>query len=228
MTINSRRLYLWDIDGTLITSGGAGSGAMRAAFAAIWRRDDGFDNIEFSGRTDRWLFRQAHAGCGFDETEFAPDLARFKRAYRRRLHQTLRSCHGRVLPGVVDTLDHLAQDSNATLAVGSGNFRSTAAIKLGYYNLAHYFRTGGFGDNTDDRAELIAIARRAAERLAGRHGTVFVIGDTVHDVAAAKANGFVAVAVATGTADADTLSAAGADVVLPSLESAAAILSRRD
>ncbi|HLF75912.1 MAG TPA: HAD family hydrolase [Dehalococcoidia bacterium] len=228
MALNSRRLYLFDIDGTLITSGGAGSGAMRAAFAALWRRDDGFSNIEFSGRTDRWLFRQAHAGCGFEDAAFPADLQRFKRAYRRRLHQTLRSCEGRVLPGVVNVLERLAEDGDATLALGTGNFRSTAAVKLGYYNLAHYFRAGGFGDDTDDRAELIGNARRAAERLSGRHDTVFVIGDTVHDVSAAKANGFVAVAVATGVADTETLSAAGADVVLPTLESAAELLARHD
>lgn len=228
MIPNSRRLYLFDIDGTLITSGGAGSGAMREAFAAIWRRADGFSNIEFSGRTDRWLFRQAHAGSGFEVSAFDADLRRFKRAYRRRLHQTLRSCDGRVLPGVVELLDHLTGDGDATLALGTGNFRSTAAVKLGYYNLAHYFRAGGFGDSTDDRAELIAIARRSAERIGGRHGSVFVIGDTVHDVAAARANNFVAVAVATGIASAEALAAAGADLVLPTLESAAALLSRRD
>jgi phosphoglycolate phosphatase-like HAD superfamily hydrolase len=229
MAPNGRRLYLFDIDGTLITSGGAGSGAMRAAFTALWKRGDGFANIEFSGRTDRWLFRQAHAACNLPVTDFPKDLTRFKRAYRQRLHHTLQSCAGCVLPGVVELLDQLAMDSDATLALGTGNFRSTAAVKLGYYQLAHYFRGGGFGDNTDDRAELIARGRRAAERRAGRrHDTVYVIGDTVHDVSAAKANNFVAVAVSTGTADADALSTAGADIVLPTLETALQHIARLD
>ena len=230
MTVNSRRLYLWDIDGTLITSGGAGSGAMRAAFNALYRRNDGFSNIEFSGRTDRSLFREALTACGLcDDDCFAEDLRRFKRAYKRRLFGSLPACDGRVLPGVVEVLDRLAIDSDATLALGTGNFRSTAAVKLGYYKLAHYFQTGGFGDSTDDRAELIAAGARAAERLSGRkHGTVFVIGDTVHDVTSAKANGFVAVAVATGVASRETLEAAGADVVLPTLESAVDVLLGRD
>ncbi len=230
MTINPRRLYLWDIDGTLITSGGAGSGAMRLAFNALYKRDDGFTNIEFSGRTDRSLFREALTACGLaDEAGFPDALKRFKRAYRRRLRGTLEACDGRVLPGVFEILDLLAADSDATQALGTGNFKSTAAVKLGYYKLAQYFATGGFGDLTDDRAELIAAGARAAERLhGGKFGTVFVIGDTVHDITSAKANNFVAVGVATGTASMDTLSAAGADVVLPDLLSAAAVLLRRD
>jgi phosphoglycolate phosphatase len=230
MAINSRRLYLWDIDGTLISSGGAGSGAMRAAFNALYKRHDGFSNIEFSGRTDRWLFHETLTACGLcDEECFPQDLQRFKRAYKRRLFQTLPACKGRVLPGAFEILDQLAADGDATLALGTGNFRSTAAVKLGYYKLAHYFQTGGFGDNTEDRAELIAAGARAAERISGRrHGTVFVIGDTVHDITSAKANGFVAIGVASGTATMATLEAAGADVVLPTLESAAAVLLRRD
>jgi phosphoglycolate phosphatase-like HAD superfamily hydrolase len=87
---------------------------------------------------------------------------------------------------------------------------------------------GGFGDRTEDRSELIARAVAGANRRAGRHASMFVIGDTVHDITAAKANGCIAVAVATGTASAEVLAAAGADIVLPTLESASALLARAD
>jgi phosphoglycolate phosphatase-like HAD superfamily hydrolase len=101
-------------------------------------------------------------------------------------------------------------------------------MKLRHYGLHEYFIAGGYGDHTEDRSELIAQGIRAATRLAGRHATVFVIGDTVHDITSAKANRAVAIGVATGTATADTLSEAGADLVLPNLLGAYSMLARPD
>lgn len=224
-----KRLYLFDIDGTLIFSGGAGSGAMRAAFAALWGLEDGFRGVEFSGRTDRAILRDALAASGVTNGSFRDDLRRFKRAYFRRLPRLLSATRGRVLPGVERLLSGLAADDRATVALGTGNFRTGAALKLAHYGLHRYFdfRFGGFGDATEDRAALIDAAIRSAQRAAGRHTTVFVIGDTAHDVTAAKANNAVAVAVATGTASAPDLEAAGADFVLTTLESAARALERR-
>ena len=86
--------------------------------------------------------------------------------------------------------------------------------------------TGGYGDTTEDRAEMIAQGIRAATRSIGRHGSVVVIGDTVHDITAAKANNAVAIGVLTGNVDEKTLSDAGADMVLPTLEDAYSRLGR--
>jgi phosphoglycolate phosphatase-like HAD superfamily hydrolase len=215
------RLYIFDIDGTLISTGGAGSSAMRAAFAALWRVEDGFSGVEFAGRTDRAILRDALVAGGFMDGAFPADLARFKRAYLRRLPGTLKSMEGTVLPGVVPLLERLRQDDSATLALGSGNFRRGARMKLRHYGIDHYFSHGGFGDDADDRAAMIARAIRAGRRRAGISATVYVIGDTLHDIAAAKANGVVAVGVATGPVSLATLAAAGADIVLPTLEDAA-------
>jgi phosphoglycolate phosphatase-like HAD superfamily hydrolase len=225
--VADRRLFLFDIDGTLIASGGAGSGAMRAAFNALWRREDGFSGIDFSGRTDRALVHEALLALGLDDGDFEEDLRRFKRAYFRRLHGTLHATKGRVLPGVAQLLTRLGEDDRATLALGTGNFRTSAAMKLRHYGIhGHFVSAGGFGDRTEDRATLIAQAIRSADREAGRHDSVFVIGDTHHDVRAAKDNGAVAIAVATGTVAASQLEAAGADVVLSTLEEASAVLVR--
>ena len=229
----SRRLYLFDIDGTLIATGGAGGAAMRAAFEAVWGLADGFRGVEFTGRTDRAILRDALIAAGLANgapstgsgQAFADDLRRFKRAYFRRLPHSLRAAtQGRVLPGVEALLGRLAADDSATVALGTGNFRTSAGIKLRHYGLDSYFSVGGFGDGTEDRAALIAQAIRNAGRAFGRHETVFVIGDTPHDVAAARAHDAVAVAVATGTASADALAEAGADIVLPTLESATAAI----
>jgi phosphoglycolate phosphatase-like HAD superfamily hydrolase len=223
---SDRRLYLFDIDGTLIATGGAGSTAMRAAFNALWRIEDGFVGVEFSGRTDRAILRDALRASALDNGAFPEDLRRFKRAYFRRLPSILRALKGQVLPGVAELLDRLQADDGAFVALGTGNFRGGAALKLGHYGLDHYFATGGFGDTTEERPTLIAQALAASKRCFGRFDVAFVIGDTPHDVRAAKANGVIAVGVATGTSSQDELAAAGADIVLPDLSDASALLPR--
>jgi phosphoglycolate phosphatase-like HAD superfamily hydrolase len=218
-----RRLYLFDIDGTLISTGGAGSSAMRLAFTALWRIPDGFNGVEFSGRTDRAIFRDALAANKLDNIDFRDSLRRFKRAYFRRLPHTLQEHDGNVLPGVEELVQELAADPRTAVSLGTGNFRWSAGKKLGYYGIDRYFQFGygGFGDRMEDRASMIEEGIRSARRATGRPATVFVIGDTPHDIAAAKANKAVAVGVATGPASAEVLERAGADIVLATLEGAA-------
>jgi phosphoglycolate phosphatase len=224
-----RRLFLFDIDGTLINTGGAGSAAMRAAFATLYGVEDGFRGIEFTGRSDLAIIQDAMVAAKVAaDGSLAEALRRFKHAYYRQLPLTLLKSQGRVLPGVGSLLDALSDDPSASVWLGTGNFRNSAGIKLRHYGLWHYFKGGGFGDRTSERSLLIAQGIRAANRRAGRHGTVFVIGDTIYDIAAAKANRAVAVGVATGTTPAGDLEAAGADLVLDSLEGAMAHFARPD
>jgi len=196
---------------------------MKAAFAHIWGSDAGFSGIEFSGRTDRAILRAAIDNTGL-QGDIADHLRRFRPVYYRHLRSTLATTPGRVLPGVEPLLVRLAQEDNATLAVGTGNFRYSAGLKLRHYGIDHHFRFGGFGDRTEERAPVIDSAIRAANRIVGHHGTVIVIGDTENDVLAAKANGAVAIAVATGTVSIERLEASGADVVLKTLEGAEKVL----
>ena len=194
---------------------------MRLAFASLWQHADGFSGVEFSGRTDRALLKNALVAMALHSDEsFADALRRFKRAYYRRLPETLRANKGTVLPGVLSFLDRLSTEPNATVALGTGNFRHSAGMKLAHYGIGQHFALGGFGDHCEDRAVLIDEGIRSATRLAGRHATVYVIGDTMHDITAAKANNAVAVGVLTGNVPADELSAAGADLILKSLEDA--------
>jgi phosphoglycolate phosphatase-like HAD superfamily hydrolase len=132
-----------------------------------------------------------------------------------------------VLPGVVELLQRLATDDNATLGIGTGNFRVSAGIKLRHFGIGGYFHCGGFGDKSAARADVIAAAIRSGNRLAGRHDTIFVIGDTAHDIHAALANNTIAVGVATGTVSEAELAAAGAHYVYPTLESADVLLPAR-
>lgn len=217
--MKSRRLYLFDIDGTLLNSGGAGSAAMRAAFKRIYGVEDGFVGVEFSGRSDLAIISDALAAHGIQPKDLAESLRRFKRVYYQCLPALLLERNGRVLPGVPQLLEDLSCEDGCTLMLGTGNFRHSANIKLRHFGIEKYFRGGGFGDRTGHRPTLVEHGIRAANRI-GKHATVFVIGDTVHDVAAAKANNAIAVAVTTGGATREDLEAAGADLVLDSLEEA--------
>lgn len=215
-----RRLYLFDIDGTLLNTGGAGRGAMATAFERLFGLKDGFARVEFTGRSDLAIIHDAARHAALHNGDLRELVRRFKRAYYLALPAHLAAAQGRLLPGVVRLLEKLNRDERATVSLGTGNFRSSAAIKLRHFGIADQFRFGGFGDRTTIRAEIIEQGIRAANRAAGKHGTVFVIGDTVHDVAAAKANGAVAVAVATGRPTRAELETARPDFLLDSLEEA--------
>jgi phosphoglycolate phosphatase-like HAD superfamily hydrolase len=218
--MNSRRLYLFDIDGTLLSSGGAGGAAMREAFRRLYGVDDGFVNVEFSGRSDLAIISDALTAHGVTEDEMPEAMRRFKRVYYKCLPPMMIERKGHVLPGVNQLLEDLSGEDGYTLMLGTGNFRHSAGIKLRHFGIDQYFRGGGFGDRTGHRPTLVGNGIKAANRVAGKHATVFVIGDTVHDVTAAKANDAVAVAVATGQATRSELEDAGADIVLDTLEQA--------
>jgi len=215
-----RRLYLFDIDGTLLSTGGSGRTAMGQAFEAVFGVTDGFKGVEFTGRSDLAIAHDAFKQASLDSGDLADLVSRFKRAYYKQLPKLLSTSSGQLLPGVVQLLERLNAEDTATVSLGTGNFRASAWIKLRHYGIDQHFRFGGFGDRTTVRAGIIEQGIRAANRGDGRHDTVFVIGDTVHDIAAAKANGAVAVGVATGLPSRDELAGAEPDILLDTLEDA--------
>ena len=219
---NRRRLYLFDIDGTLLSTGGSARLAMALAFQRAFGIEDGFKAVEFTGRSDLAILEDALGYAALANGDLPALARRFKRAYVRVLPRILvRMAEQGVLhPGVVPLLQRLNADADATVSLGTGNFRGSARLKLKHYGIAEHFRFGGFGDRTTVRAGIIEQGIRAANRAVGKHGTVFVIGDTVHDVAAAKANGAVAVAVATGLPTREELATSSPDILLDTLEDA--------
>lgn len=180
--------------------------------------------LSFTDVPTRSIFKQALAKVDSENGPFEDSLRRFKRAYFRRLPMTLKAKAGQILPGVTSLLSHLAADEQASVGLGTGNFRVSAEMKLRHYGINHHFGLGGFGDHAEERAEIIAGAIRSANRKFGRHDSIYVIGDTVHDVTSAKANGAIAVGVTTGVMREGELSQAGADIVLPNLEGASDLL----
>ncbi len=218
------RLLLFDIDGTLILSGGAGRSAMAEVFAEEFGLPN-LDDVPIDGRTDRAIFEDALALAGVDSTPATLD--RMIAAYLKRLPTVLPRHDGRVLDGVVDLLDALAT-TDAVTGIATGNVARGAEIKLRHYGLWERFRAGGFGDVSSDRTEVVAAGIEALARAGGVNhaaATFIVIGDTPRDVTAGQAAGARVLAVATGSYSEDALRESGADFVLPDLRDTEAALA---
>lgn len=207
---------LFDIDGTLLNTGGAGQAAMEAALAGEFAAGQPVDGIPTAGRTDRAIARDLFRHFGISHDEEA--LERFLCAYLRELPAHLASHDGSVLPGVPALLDELSARDDVLLGLLTGNFRQGAQLKLEYYGLLHHFRFGGYGDRHFDRND---VAREAMAELRRHYDgevhldRVWVIGDTPADVACARAIGARVVAVATGVYSAAELDASAPDHLLP-------------
>jgi phosphoglycolate phosphatase-like HAD superfamily hydrolase len=220
-------LVLFDIDGTLIQSGRAGVRGMNLAFAQLYDRPQALHGVPVAGRTDRAIVSEVMRAIGIDPTDEA--IAGLRDAYfenlKVELHRVVAEPSG-VLPGVTSLIDRLEARRDVVVGLLTGNFHGGAVIKLGHFNLWHRFRLGSFGDAHFDRRALVPVAleRARAEGVdVSRPDQVVIIGDTPLDVDCAKANGSRSLAVATGLYDRATLEATGADLVLQTLEDAAAI-----
>lgn len=195
------KLLLFDIDLTLIRTGGAGRKAMNKAFVDIFNVADGMDGVDFAGRTDRAIFKDA-----LEKTQMSWTLdleQRFKKQYLELLSLELSFKNNRksVLPGIKEILNRVATDSQFVVALLTGNWQEGAKIKLEHFGLYDFFQFGAFADDSEFRNDLPAVAVRRFEEKTGRsisRQRVYVIGDTPLDVACAQSFGAKSIAVATG------------------------------
>ena len=216
---------LFDIDGTLVSTGGAG----RLAFAAEFGVPELSGAVPFAGRSDRAIALELMRVHGIEPSD--ANWGRFRTTYLGVLPAALKRRDGYILPGVTDLLDSLAALERPLVGLLTGNVREGAARKLDYYGLGGRFAFGGFGDDTGERCEIAATALAEARRhAAGRNGHstelagVMVIGDTEHDISCARSIGAIAVAVPTGGATREVLAAAKPDLLLDDLSDAAPLL----
>lgn len=212
-------LVLFDIDGTLVRTAGAGVRGMDDAFERLHGRRDALRGVTVAGRTDRAILTEIFSQWGEALTEAA--VAPLLDAYLEALERELRLGGGPafgVLPGVHDALDALDAHPGFTLGLLTGNFERGAEIKLAHFDLWRRFRFGAFGDHHTDRRALVPVAldRARADGIEPTH--VVVIGDTPLDVDCAHAHGATAVAVATGDYTREELAATGAEIVVDTLE----------
>ena len=219
-------VLLFDIDGTLVLTGGAGGRAMTRAFEELYGVGNAFEGVPFNGRTDAWILSRAAAAHGINDEA----IARFKPLYLDYLAEELHRPGPRkgVMPGVGPLLDELSRRDDVYLALLTGNFERGANLKLEYFDLWRYFTCGAFGDTTHDRNGLLAQALARIEVCGGPQvapADVVIIGDTPLDVGVAIAGGARSMAVATGSHTTDELRASGADVVFQDLSDLEAVLA---
>ncbi len=220
-------ICLFDIDGTLVSSGGAGKAAMEAALQTEFGATAGAVGVPFSGRTDRAILRDLFARNCIEET--AENCQRFLTSYLDHLPRTLASHPGKVLAGVGPLLARLHERSDVWLGLLTGNVREGARLKLGHFALFHYFRAGGFGDAHFHRDDVAREAMAAIHtHLAGRVNPdrIWVIGDTPLDVQCARAIGARVAAVATGWHPVEELAQSRPDLLLADLSDPAPLLER--
>jgi len=211
----TRALYLFDIDGTLLRAGGAGARALDAAFVARHGVHAAMRGIDAGGRTDPWLVAQAfERALGHAPSD--AEIAAILDAYLVELDREMREV--RVLPYVNEVIAWLRGEP-VGLWIATGNVLAGARMKLERAGIADQFGFGGYGDDSGVRAELVARGIERGRALAGDvpDERIVVVGDTAHDVSAAKACGVRCVAVATGAATREALDATGADVVIDDL-----------
>lgn len=224
------KLLLFDLDGTLMLSGGAGSRAIDTIFARHFGVANAFDGIQPHGMTDPMIFRELFERHGLSIGDEIGAIARLAEDYRRELEIEMPiSPQAHTMPGVVPLLERLANAPNVVMGLLTGNFEPTARIKLARFDLNRFFPFGAFSTDSANRSDLPPVAiRRAEEHLgkpigAGPH--VYVIGDTPMDVRCALDNSVTSVGVATTKFTTDDLSRAGAHIVLESFADTESVLN---
>ena len=195
-----KKLILWDIDGTLIVSHGAGVRAMELALTKRFGVTCDLRSIDWAGRTDTWITGEVFRHVGLPDT---PQNAHdYLEAYLELLPKELRDGpQGQVLPGVFELLETLHHRTDVAQGLLTGNLRRGAEFKLTHYQVWHYFEFGAFADDSPRRNDLGPHAlRRAREKHAVEFSPAdtFIIGDTPHDIECGKVIGAKTIAVATG------------------------------
>ena len=221
------KVCLFDIDGTLIRSGGAGKLAFLRTLEQAFQIEVGEPGVPFAGRTDRGIISDlfSHYGMVLSDESWN----RFAEVYFDVLPICLNECKGRVLPGVESMLRQLGAAENMGVGLLTGNMVKGAEIKLRYFDLFDYFDFGGFGDQFVDRdrvaEEALATTRSYCNEQI-KPENIFVIGDTPNDVRCGQSIGARTVAVCTGNYSAAELSEVSPDFVFEDLSLAQPLIER--
>jgi phosphoglycolate phosphatase len=205
-----KKLLLFDLDWTLIYTGGAGIRAFNAAFQGLFGLPDGLKGFTLDGKTDRAIARELIAQrTGREPT--ADDIQALCEKYVVELGREVPVSPGfRIMPGIGELLPILRDHADVLMGLGTGNLKAGAEAKLTRVDFWRYFAFGGFADDSEIRAEVLAAGVRRGETMAHQKFAardVIVIGDNFRDVEAGKAIGATTVAVATGPMKIEELAA---------------------
>jgi phosphoglycolate phosphatase len=225
MTATQKRLLLFDIDGTLIHSGGAGVHALKSAFTERFGIIDDLHDIEIAGMTDSGIVVSILNKHKIPATN--ENVSAFLDSYVHFLSLELPRRTGKLLPGVLELLEKLKSRPHLVLALLTGNVSRGAQLKLEHYGVWHFFEFGAFADDHHDRNRLGTVARARAKQKHGRQfsaSEIDVIGDTPRDIACGKAFGARTIAVATGRWRRDQLAKYRPDFLIDDLSDVQGII----
>ncbi len=218
------KLFLFDIDGTLLLSDGAGKRALNLAYSKIFNEEKKWITFNLHGLTDIRIVRQGfieHFGRDPSDEEIQEVIKYYTEYLPQELEQAKEFC---LMPGVKDVLETLSNRSDCALGLATGNFEKTGFLKLAHGKIDHYFHFGGFCDDHEDR---FVLTKRGVEKgidyIGEKPETVYVIGDTVYDVRCGKAAGAKVIAVATGPVGVEVLREEKAEYVLENLRGMGAL-----
>jgi phosphoglycolate phosphatase-like HAD superfamily hydrolase len=211
------KLVLFDIDGTLITAGGAGTRSMNLAFRELFGIEEAFRDILMAGKTDIEIIKEGLKMNGITYED--RNVGKMKDMYLQFLATEIDNPQRRLHPGIRTALEVL-QNNGMPLGLLTGNLEKGAQIKLGACGIYHCFLDGAFGSDNEDRDMLlpIAIQKFSAKGFDFDLRECIIIGDTPRDVRCAQIHDAQCIAVATGPYSKEDLRHSGADMVLDSLE----------
>lgn len=221
MTSSSKRLILFDIDGTILSGGKLWRdcfvGALQASYPGVE-----FRSISFSGKTDGQICAEILRTGGIPEDEIQASWPQVIDRYLDLAteHLPRRRDEIQVFPGVEEVITRLCQEPGVVMGLLTGNVRRGAKLKLGAVGLDHYFDFGVFGDDHMDRYQLPRLAVERAKQDRGLHFSgkeIVIIGDTIHDVNCGKSIGVRSIAVGTGHVDQNELRSHGPDYYFETL-----------
>ena len=224
-------LLLFDIDGTLISTDGAGMRAFYRALQEVFGIRIGRKAVRPDGKTDPLILKETIAHFGLNERRNIRSqeeiFARYLDYLEDEMRRTLESGRIRILPGVENLLHALSHEPDFALGLATGNIEGGARVKLEKAGLSGFFHFGGFGSDSEDRTELTRIGIRRGSHYVSPAPVdgAFVIGDTPFDVVHGRSAGAFVVAVASGSYGIGELRACAPDLALADLTSAESIIS---
>ena len=220
------KFLLFDIDGTLIDSGGAGKRSLNISFNEMFGKTNAFEDMRMDGKTDPEILREGMTRYSIPYSD--KTIAQFFNTYLGHLKNQMTEIQGHVKQGIREALEALRLEERHIVGLLTGNIEGGAQIKLTKFGLQSYFEIGAFGSDAEDRNKLVPVAVDKLYRsrsLAVDYRNCVVIGDTPRDIDCAKAYGALAIAVATGNYPVGALEKAGADIVFHDLSDTGAFLT---
>ncbi len=215
------RLVLFDIDGTLLLSGGAGGRALSGAIAQTYTLPTGTDGVRVDGKTDPQIVREILSHHGQEDRFTDEEVSSLFSIYLALLRQELMAGNDfLVLPGALELVRTLDRQENFLLGLATGNIEEGARLKLERAGLESFFAFGGFGSDAENRTDVIRIAMERGRQINALviPEKVFVVGDTPRDIVHAKEAGVCTLAVASGNYSLDALRSYLPDLAVASLQ----------